>query len=230
MKLLTWNCNGALRRKFKRLEQFDVDVMVIQECEDPALSKDEAYRRWAENFLWQGDNKNKGLGVFVRPGIPLSRHSWDDGGMKYFLPVRVNDSFDIVAVWAHQGKAGTYQYIGQFWNYLQLNKVKLRECVIIGDFNSNTIWDKPKRSWNHSNVVKELIDIGIRSVYHEITGELQGAESTPTFYLQKNPGKPYHIDYLFACSNQFPIVSDFLIGNPNEWLGISDHVPIIATL
>ncbi|MBX2905425.1 MAG: endonuclease/exonuclease/phosphatase family protein [Taibaiella sp.] len=230
MKLLTWNCNGALRRKFKALEQFDADIMVIQECEDPAENKDEEYRTWAKNFFWCGDNKNKGLGVFAKPGIELLRHPWDDGGTKHFIPVRINNSFDIIAVWAHQGSTGAYQYIGQFWKYFQLNKDRLSECIIIGDFNSNKIWDKPKRIWNHSCVVRELNEIGIRSIYHEMTGDLQGAESVPTFYLQKNLGKPYHIDYIFACSTRFPNVREFHVGNPQDWLGVSDHVPLVVTL
>jgi exonuclease III len=35
LKILTWNCNGAFRRKFDALLQFDADIIVIQECEDP---------------------------------------------------------------------------------------------------------------------------------------------------------------------------------------------------
>lgn len=102
--------------------------------------------------------------------------------------------------------------------------------IILGDFNSNKIWDKKKRSWNHSDVVKELSEIGIRSVYHEYFKIYQGQEEHPTFYLQRNLTKAYHIDYIFACSSTFPHIRDLEIGTCSKWLNHSDHLPIIATL
>jgi exonuclease III len=52
MKIITWNCNGAFRRKLAYLAQFNADILIIQECEDPAQSKDVAYRDWAKNYIW----------------------------------------------------------------------------------------------------------------------------------------------------------------------------------
>jgi exonuclease III len=43
MKIITWNCNGAFRKKFESLVSIDADILVIQECEDPAESKDKKY-------------------------------------------------------------------------------------------------------------------------------------------------------------------------------------------
>jgi len=50
MKIVTWNCNGALRKKYQLLEEFDADLLIIQECEDPDRSTAE-YKEWADNFL-----------------------------------------------------------------------------------------------------------------------------------------------------------------------------------
>lgn len=86
-KILTWNCNGALRKKFQLLENFDADLTIIQECEDPAQTKDKKYRAWGENHLWVGENKNKGLGIFAKPSIKIHDNHWGDKRNKilYFL-------------------------------------------------------------------------------------------------------------------------------------------------
>ncbi len=90
MKIVTWNCNGALRRKYAFLANFDADILIIQECEDPAQSDVEHYRKWAANYLWTGDNKNKGLGIFCKQDIVIERNNWNVNDSKYFLSVRVN--------------------------------------------------------------------------------------------------------------------------------------------
>jgi exonuclease III len=63
MKIVSWNCNGALRKKLHALRGLDADVYIVQECEDPSKTTDSEYAEWASNSLWTGNNKNKGLGV-----------------------------------------------------------------------------------------------------------------------------------------------------------------------
>ena len=106
----------------------------------------------------------------------------------------------------------------------------MSKALIIGDFNSNKIWDKLDRWWNHTDVVRELEEIEIRSLYHEYFNEEQGEEQCPTFYLQKNILKPYHIDYVFADRKTFDKIKNIEIGQKIEWLQWSDHMPILIEL
>ena len=102
--------------------------------------------------------------------------------------------------------------------------------MIAGDFNSNVIWDKWDRWWNHSDVVRELRELKIESFYHLDKKEEQGKETTSTLYLQRNLNKPYHIDYIFgseAFSRQLKYVT---VGQPEKWLEISDHMPVFCVL
>jgi exonuclease III len=230
MKILTWNCNGAFRRKYKAIEKLGADILVIQECEDPLRTTDENYKAWAKNYLWTGENKNRGLGVFVNEGIMISDLKWETDILKYFLSCRINDNFDLVAVWTTRNNSVTYRYIGQLWKYLQINKAKMTECIIIGDFNSNKIWDERKRTCNHSHVVSELSDIGISSLYHDYYNCNQGQEIHPTFYLQRKINKPYHIDYIFATAELVDKITNFEIGSRDEWLLISDHLPVLCDI
>lgn len=232
LKILTWNCNGALRKKFENLLDFNADIHVIQECENPAETKYSEYNSWAENYLWIGDSKNKGIGVFANKDIELCKLNWSnkfkDHSVKHFLPCSVNRDFELIAVWNHSNNSPTYGYIGQFWKYLQVNKSNLKKSLIIGDFNSNKIWDRWDRWWNHSDVVNELNEIGINSLYHKYWNEEQGKETRPTFFLHRNLEKKYHIDYVFGSREFADGLKRMEIGGIDKWLGVSDHLPIFC--
>jgi exonuclease III len=248
MKIVTWNCNGALRKKTEVLDMLEADVYVIQECEDPAQSTD-AFRDWAGSYLWVGTSKHKGLGVFPKkgnsvraldwlgafsqPGVSNSSaaSSWMTTDLKLFTPFVLNEEFQVLGVWTKADGAKVFRYIGQLWKYLQVHRTQLHrdKTILLGDFNSNRIWDKPDRWWNHSDVVEELESIGLQSTYHRQTGEAQGQESTPTFFLQRNVEKAYHIDYGFV-SDDLLDQSNVKIGEQKNWLGVSDHMPVMLKI
>lgn len=230
MKIVTWNCNGAFRNKFSSISNFNADIYIIQECENPIESRHKDYLTWADNYQWTGDTKNKGLGIFASSDIKLEKLDWTNKfknhTVKHFLPCKINNDFNLLAVWTHRNNSPNFGYIGQFWKYLQVNKDKLHGTLIAGDFNSNTIWDEWDRWWNHSDVVNELKEIGIDSIYHRLTGEQQGKESNPTLFFQRKRTRPYHIDYIFGSEKFIDRTLKFEIGQADKWLNLSDHMPI----
>jgi exonuclease III len=228
VRIVSWNCNGAFRRKLEQIDTLHADILVIQECEEPNQSTED-YAAWADQHIWTGNNKNRGLGVFVKGDFSIAALDWPNDGLEQFLPVRINDEFDLLAVWTKQAGGAAFPYIGQFWKYIQVHKSKLTSTTFIcGDFNSNNIWDRLGRIWNHSECVSELDEIGFSSLYHLAMNERQGFESRPTFFLHRNLQKPYHIDYAFAHRDQIPLTSaKFQVGEPSDWLQHSDHMPVI---
>lgn len=234
MRIVTWNCNGAFRRKFHALDQFDADILIIQECEDPAQSKSKDYMSWSTDYFWTGDSKNKGLGVFLKKGVYGQLLDWppvfEGKEVKHFLPFLINGDFQLVGVWTHQNNSPTFGYIGQLWKYIQLHQNKLDKGFVTGDFNSNAIWDRKNRWWNHTDVVHQLAAKGIKSAYHLKYNEESGEESIPTFYLQKNLNKPYHIDYIFCPEEYHNRITNFEIGTVATWLPHSDHMPLFLEL
>lgn len=107
MKIVTWNCNGALRKKLPEVDSLGADLLLIQECENPELCS-KYYREWAGDYLWTGTDKNKGIGIFSKNGNrvsalnwhsqfaargykrPHQAHAWSTSDLKLFLPFRFN--------------------------------------------------------------------------------------------------------------------------------------------
>jgi len=230
LKIFTWNCNGAFRNKYQFLEEMQADVLVIQECEDPSRSTLK-YQEWAGEYLWKGENKNKGIGVFSRNGSELEALNWIDDGLQLFLPCRIDNQFNLLGVWTKQANSPNFRYIGQLWKYLQLHRSRLAEdkLVLCGDLNSNRQWDEWDRWWNHSDVVRELEEIDIYSLYHRVTGEEQGKESSPTLFMHRRLERPYHIDYAFLSASLIN-QNSIEIGKPDKWLACSDHMPVMFTV
>lgn len=247
MKIISWNCNGGLRKKTHLLDALDADLLIIQECENPAESS-KSFKAWSGSYLWKGESKSKGVGIFPRKTNVVRELDWNssftiDGlksksisltwktsDLKLFLPFILNEQFTILACWTKGKPDQVFGYMGQFWKYLQIHRENLArsDTIIIGDFNSNAIWDKSDRWWNHSSTIEELSDMRIESVYHDQNKENHGLESEPTFFHQRNLAKSYHIDYAFVSKD---IIDSFhmRIGKPDAWLSNSDHMPIILT-
>ncbi|MBN8430420.1 endonuclease/exonuclease/phosphatase family protein [Microbulbifer salipaludis] len=245
MNFVTWNCNGGLRNKLKEAESLDADILIIQECEDPERST-QAYRDWAGEYLWVGKNKNKGIGIFPKngnevtllnwsgsysiPGLISSSASttWSTAELQLFLPFRINNHYNVLACWTKGSDSQAFGYIGQLWKYLQIHRTELSapNTIIAGDLNSNKVWDKPDRWWNHTDTFNEIANIGLQSLYHYQSREIAGKETQPTFFLHRKQHKPYHIDYVLLPQNLLD-EAKLSIGEYNKWITVSDHLPLI---
>ena len=232
MRLITWNCQGAFRKKADFILPLQPDILVVQECEHPDKLVFSSTTLQPNDFLWFGDNKNKGLGIFSYSDFKfqlLDRHNAD---IKIILPISVSGgqfNFTLFAIWANNHNDPDGQYIEQVWkavkHYDQLLNNEL--IILTGDFNSNKIWDKQHRTANHSTVVDKLADKNIYSVYHKYSTQGQGKESHPTFFLQRNKDKHYHIDYCFVSEDLYDIVQNIEIGTYENWITHSDHAPLV---
>lgn len=249
MKIVSWNCNGALRGKTAQIDTFGADILVIQECEDPVQST-KKYRKWAgNNYLWRGETKNKGIGIFSKTGHKIEplkwagqftikglrtrskAITWTSNELQSFLPVIIDNKYLLIAVWTKQANSPNFGYIGQLWKYIQIHKEKMHRdnTILCGDLNSNAAWDVSDRWWNHTDVVQELEEIGLISLYHHIKKEPQGMETEKTFYMNRKKDKSYHIDHIFLSKNLID-ESTLKIHGFDQWIKYSDHVPLEFTL
>ena len=246
MKIISWNCNSTFREKISTIfdenseNYLDADIYVICECENPEdpLPKYKEYKRIVEdfagdNYFWVGDIHWKGLGIFAKKDIKLEPIEGLNERFKNFIALRVNDSFNLLGVWAmnKDSEKGLNAYTEMIHDYFDANTQLFDEdLVMCGDFNSNVVWDYTHKAKDSEGNAKDQTNLNIKlnnkglfSVYHESTGEKQGKETKPTFYQSWNLNKPYHIDYVYAAKG---VVTTLEIGDADKWLELSDHMPL----
>lgn len=233
MKLITWNCNMAFRNKAAALLALRPDVLVLPECECPDNLRFDAALPKPSGLLWFGQNRHKGLAVLSYNDWTLERLPGHDGRFRHFVPLRVRKaaySLRLFAVWANNPQDPDGPYVTQVWKALHHygRRVGRSNTVLAGDFNSNTIWDRPRRVGNHSDVVGHLARKGIDSLYHEYFGQEQGREAHPTHYLYRHADKPYHLDYCFASADLRARLRSVEVGAHGDWARWSDHMPLIV--
>ena len=234
MKIITWNCNMAFRKKAALLLAHRPDIVIVPECEHPSKLKFDPSIPQPTDMLWFGSNSNKGLGIFSYSHFRFKLKRTHNPDLKMIIPVAVTggaEDFTLYAVWANNPADPDGQYVEQVWKALQhYNRhIRSRQTMLVGDFNSNTIWDRKYRQGNHSHVVEKLAKKGIYSCYHLHHDQQQGKEAHPTFYLYRHLDKPYHLDYCFASKDFTDKIISVEVGEYEQWKTYSDHVPVIIT-
>jgi len=231
MKIVTWNCRGNFSNKFNYIKNLDADIYVIQECDRPADSNNSQYKDFSKNSLWVGKYDNngasRGLGIFVKEGHTVMDNQWSQGNPGYYISCRIDDTFDLLGVWAYHDEdkcyaPGVLNYITEYKSQLNTN------YVIAGDLNLN---ENISGLWKSSKIqtietFRLLNSVGLVSAYHKRFNETHGNESRKTFYRGARPST--HIDYIFADS---PKIKSAELMNPDVWIrkGI-DHLPLLVEI
>lgn len=236
MKIIEWNSQGAFRKKNEKILSLNPDILIIPECENEEKLKFGKLTPKPNDFFWYGDSPNKGIGIFSYSEFKFELLKEFNPRFRFIIPLKVtgdNYSFILFAIWAMDNKENSEEgYIGQIWlaiNYY--SSFLLNEnTILIGDFNSNKIWDYKDRVGNHSDVVEKLKEKRIFSLYHEKNKLEHGNEKHPTFYMYRKIERPYHIDYCFVSEEIIKNGFNLSIGKAEDWIGLSDHTPITVII
>lgn len=234
MKIITWNCNMAFRKKAAHILSYKPDIVVVPECEHPDKLLFASGIPQPTDVLWFGKNRNKGLGIFSYSGYRFKVRRNYNKELQTIVPIAVTAgafAFNLFAIWANNPSDPDGHYVEQIWKAVHHYKKLLtnKNTLLIGDFNSNTIWDRKRRISNHSNLVNLLEEKNIFSTYHLHHKQIQGKEVHPTLYMYRHKDKPYHIDYCFASKDMAEKILSVEIGAYELWSMHSDHVPLIVT-
>lgn len=233
MKIISWNCNMAFRKKWKAIIDFNPDVIFLQECESPAKFKGYISIPNINQFLWFGTNENKGLGVITFNNTLVEKKKINKN-FQFVIPLKLMDKdieLHTFLVWAMPAKNKRNSYVGQLWNAFNYYRLSThKKYMIIGDWNSHVQWDHERKNGNHSMLISKLKNKDIVSLYHHINELEQGEEKDPTIYLLKKESKPYHLDYCAVSECLINEKSEIKIGAYNQWIKFSDHMPLFINL
>ncbi|MFC5449047.1 endonuclease/exonuclease/phosphatase family protein [Paenibacillus aestuarii] len=238
MRLITWNCNMAFRKKAESILKYSPDILVIQESEKLEQEFLNNLMLQPNQYFWYGDNKNKGMSVFnFSSELSLTELEGTVENNRWIIPFNLTSktyNFNFFAVWAmnHRGNQvidkvrPIYRTFKGYSDYLTV------PAVLIGDFNNNVIWDYQHKSHlgSFSDLLQLFREKDIYSCYHEYNQELFEQENQPTLLFRKNAVDPYHIDYFFCSKSILNNVNRVLIEKHEDWLHLSDHVPVIIDL
>ena len=225
----------AFRKKADFILTYKPDILLIPECEHPDKLIFPVDSPKPTQTLWFGKNKNKGLAIFSFSNFKFKVLDVHNEDFKMIIPIEVTGGsfdFNLFAVWAYSPNDKDGKYITQVWKAINHYDQLIRDnpTILIGDFNSNTIWDyKKHRLSDHTSVVQALEEKGIFSTYHVHHKQLQGKEEHPTYFMYRHLNKPYHIDYCFASSNLIKKLENVEIGTHEQWTTLSDHNPLIVS-
>ncbi len=223
----------AFRKKAAFVLKHKPDILIIPECEHPDKLKFPEGSIVPKDIYWHGINQHKGLGVFSFSDYRFKIADEHNHDFRTILPLIVTGGkidFTLFAIWANHPPDKGFEYVGQIWKALHHYKhlLKNQKTILAGDFNSNTIWDKPRREGNHSDVVKLLSDKKIFSTYHKFHNKEQGKEKHNTLFLYRHKDKPYHLDYCFASEDFADKIVEVKIGTHAKWTSLSDHTPLMV--
>jgi exodeoxyribonuclease-3 len=241
MRIVAWNCNMALDRKFGALLRLRPDIAIISECAEPGrLFAKGGAERLSCDPVWIGRNPHKGLAVLGFNGYAVTLAEGFQASLRYIAPVKVSGAItcNLLAAWAQNASAGLTRkrQSGPLRRALARYRGFLagQAAIVAGDLNNNVIWHRPGWRMNHGVAVEILKDYGLVSAYHAITGEAQGSETLPTLYWRdrRKDGPTYHIDYVFLPESWVAHIRELGVGSYEDWCGagLSDHVPVVVDI
>jgi exodeoxyribonuclease III len=234
MRIIAWNCNMALHKKYEHLLALRPDIAVIPECAHPDLIAERAPEFLPSWRDWIGHNRHKGLGVFTFGDFHGKLSPIYKKDFPFIAPISIEGPtrFNLLAVWACHRKPNSFNAgLGPLRRALSAYRGFIEELptIVAGDFNDNARWHRAGRLNNHLFNVSELAALGLRSAYHHARNIEQGGDGEePTLYWRdrKSDGHRYHVDYCFVPERWS--ISAVTIGHFDPRL--SDHVPLIVEI
>jgi hypothetical protein len=113
MKIITWNCNMAFRKKADFIPTYKPDILIVPECENLDKLTFDPNKPKPTDLLWFGTNENKGLGIFSYCHFKVKLLKNHNRELKMIIPISVTGGqldFTLYAIWANNPDDPNGQY------------------------------------------------------------------------------------------------------------------------
>jgi exodeoxyribonuclease III len=229
LRIVSWNCNMALRHKFEALLSLRPDVAIIQECAGP----DSGWRPPCRDADWIGFNAQKGLGIFTFGDLTLRRHPSYVESFSLYLPVEIGGPcrFNLLGLWVADARkippGATNDPLAAIGFYRPF--LAAAPAVVAGDFNRlpQQMSVRSKGS-SGASIVKILTDTGLVNA-DTVMSDASGQDALRrTHYHQRHFSRGFVVDYLYIPVAEQTRLTAFEVGDAHDWLRWSDHVPLVA--
>jgi hypothetical protein len=230
MRLIAWNCKGALHKKHAFAAAMRPDILVVPESEKLSGMTQSLELPAIRSFRWFGSNPSKGLAAISYGEYVLEVHPRYEPRHQWIVPLSVSGPVDFVllAVWTLPigSRGGSYvrPLYEAFESYGSLTDTS--DVVWAGDFNASVAFDTPSRRYKFRDFVALLNRKELHSLYHLQRKCEHGREPDKNFFLHHHASKGHHIDYVFASERLHPHGVAVSIGSHSEWSQRSDHMPL----
>ena len=223
--IATWNCADGFIRKIPFLDELDADIITVQELR---LAGFEQAAPLFNRAVFQPSSTARGIAVFCRRDWPLQRIEYRRRKSdQCYLPVTVETpagKVDILASWVKPVEDYVRPSQRAFRAFFKASTSPHK--LVLGDLNQNRIFDENRRLGLFKKTEAIMARNGMRSLYHETTGEDFGAETRPTHFLTYNFKRPYHLDYIYASHALKTRAFSLFPENPWATERRSDHLPM----
>jgi exodeoxyribonuclease III len=233
LRIVTWNCNMALRHKFEALLSLRPDVAIIQECAEPDGDTDRGWRPAYHDADWIGFNAQKGLGIFTFGDLTLRRHAAYAERFSLYLPVEISGPcrFNLLGVWVADARKippgatnDPLRAIGFYRPFLAT-----APAVVAGDFNRlPQQMSTRSKEYPGASVVEMLADARLVNADTAMSDASGQDALHRTHYHQRHSSRGFVVDYLYIPAAERTRLTAFEVGDPHDWLRWSDHVPLVA--
>jgi hypothetical protein len=218
MKIVVWNCHGALDRKFSTLTELAPDIAIVPECPNPQLAAMRSVRSAVSSSTWSGLSDRRGLAVLAFGEYRLEALPVEDREPRFFQPIHVGGpcALNLLAVWTRISTKDLDDYAAAVQAALDVHArfIASGPTVLAGDFNTTKY-----------RLVEQAA--GVRSAYH-----LRHSDKRVDTHVNAGRKGRYHLDYVFVPSAWKESVRDVRIGDVDDYIarGLSDHAPVTVEL
>ena len=219
--------------EYKTASKADKGFIAQRMAKEQAIMRSRTGKGYDPNFNWRGIGTYINVDQHFKDNTDIEAFKYNE---KYIGTKQKGFNVDgkFVPMTMLKKEHGTYDPNLRELTTPKGNKVKAQEITNTGLVPNGMRWSYDRSTHEVGGYLTHLIadhvsqlvqNPGIISMYHHQYNELQGEETKPTFYFYRKKEKPYHIDYVF-CSRKLLGKCQLSIGEVNDWITISDHMPL----